>query len=138
MAGFEFDAETYIIGVWCTVTPDQKNEWMCCAYRRRPGERYRVTSRVRTVVDEEVWDSNDTKSWQNYTVSPTLTPMEVEAKIHALATLMAVAMESELMHAPVMGDMEAFLKAMQVPPFNQWWHVKTVTREEAERLDNRK
>lgn len=56
----------YVVGMWVSALPGLLN-WLGTAYRREDGS-YFIETRLRLETDNKIWDSNDPKYWQNFTI----------------------------------------------------------------------
>ena len=63
------DDESYIVGMWFSSCPKTENNWLACVVRdpKKP-KAYKGWSRFRYVKDNNVFDSDDEKSWTTFDV----------------------------------------------------------------------
>ena len=63
----QLDDKSYIVGMWFSSDPVTNNDWLACVVRDPENpNRFIGWSRFRYIRDEKIFDSEDKKSWTNF------------------------------------------------------------------------
>ncbi len=63
----QLDEESYIVGMWFSSDPFTNNDWLACVLRDTENpNRFIGWSRFRYTRDAKIFDSEDKKSWTNF------------------------------------------------------------------------
>lgn len=120
----ELTESSYIVGIWFSSDPITGNDWLCTAIRdpEHP-TRFKASSRFRYVKDDKIFDSEDEKSWADFTSQDHATEEDV---IHVMELLQKEIEQGypDKDKIIVQGDINKFFKLAAGKP---WMNMKQVS-----------
>lgn len=118
---------SFVVALW-NISFHGAGDWMAVVYRDAPGAAWRAMYRFRWYVDEQAWDSQDSRHAVHVHAkdgSDAARDLLVSTVDH-IAGELAAAHRSTVEKIPIAGDAEAFSAVVRSLP---WFHTRTTTIE---------
>lgn len=120
----------YIIGTWHGYSPRFNADFICTALKR--GNEWLVEYRFRYHADDKVWGSADRKSGRAVSIDGALSEEAFLMKLRVLLDAVRVDYHVDWGFVEVRGDSEKWIYTMAQ---QDWAHVKSVSKDEADRME---
>ena len=143
-AGLDFSADAYISGIWFISHDDdlpvhERADWLCALSRAQPPDSppgdWKLTYRFRYHHSEDVWESQDEKSWSSYGIAGHEPEEKIRDTVEALASVISARHRQPVNVVDVRGNSERAMALLQQQP---WVHFRQATPQEADALRRRK
>lgn len=117
----ELNEKSYILCIWFASCPQTENDLMITVIKDPDKEGYwKGKMRVRQKIDDNIFDSNDLKTWYSFETNVPMTEDEMIRKQHEMMESTKV-LFPEIDFVIVQGGVEAFLEKAKEKP---WMHMK--------------
>lgn len=120
----ELDNNSYIVGMWFSSDPKTNNDWLACVIKDPENPlKYKGWSRFRYTKDEKIFDSEDEKSWtqfssqEGHTEQAMIDFMEMSQKVIETGY-------PDKDHIIVKGNLEKLIELSKTKPWMNIKHVK--------------